>query len=485
MAEMKQILVVDDAAEMLEFLRSMLQVSNSDHQVMAVPSAEEAMFELRLTKFDLLVTDVRLPGMSGFDLVRHARKRNPDLPVIMITAYMSEQGQQEANDLGIYRYFRKPLDTDSVLTAVQHALYGEPEPSPIIEAAPIIKVNVRLTDDMERRLDGLRADTGAFGLLLVAGGHVVYESGGHRDLHPDRIAAIVNQKMAHSSMLAEELGEANNSFNLLYQSGTRYEIYSVNIGRDYFITLLFEASARRGRIGTVWVFVQKAVKELESILPKLNLGPVPTTRVSKPLPKPPVPEVAASKQPSTPVESRPKPVAPPPPVSIPEPEPQQLQPEPEPIQLSEAEMAEFVDLFEGIVETETSGDLDDFWDSALGDMENAGQASGGISLAEAQKMGLVSLPDMPVSNPPVASQAEPTAVAEPEPAEPEPEPINVSVGDLGDLFANITMAGDEVDLDDFWDSALDEGDVKEATRGISFEDAIKQGLLSGDFGAKE
>jgi CheY-like chemotaxis protein len=87
MADVKQILVVDDHFEVLEFLRSMLQVSNEDHQVLAVPSAEEALLELRLTKFDLLISDVRLPGMSGFDLVRRARRTRPEIPVVMIKAY--------------------------------------------------------------------------------------------------------------------------------------------------------------------------------------------------------------------------------------------------------------------------------------------------------------------------------------------------------------------------------------------------------------
>jgi CheY-like chemotaxis protein/predicted regulator of Ras-like GTPase activity (Roadblock/LC7/MglB family) len=384
MGDVKQILVVDDHFEMLEFLRSMLQVSNKDHQVLAVPSAEEALLELRLTNFDLLISDVRLPGMSGFDLVRRARRLRPDIPVVMITAYSTEQGRAEADELGILRYFEKPLDTDGVLTVVHRALYGEQEPTPLAPVAAVTEVQVNLTDDMERRLDGLRADTGAFGLLLVAGGHVVYESGGHRGLHPDRIATIVNQKMGHSSMLAEELGGGDTAFNLLYQSGERYEIYTVNIGRSYFVTLLFEASARRGRIGTVWVFVQRAVKDLAQILPKLELG-----KVKEPPPAKPAPQQAEMATPP-PVEiPRPEEIPPqplPPPLPEPEPEPA---PELEPTVLSEEEMAEFVGLFEGLETADTATDLDAFWDSAL-DEGDAAMPTRGISFEDAVKQGLLS-----------------------------------------------------------------------------------------------
>ena len=473
MADMKQILVVDDTAEMLELLRSLLQVSGNDHQVLGVPSAEEAWMELTgRVKFDLLITDVRLPGMSGFDLVRRARRRHPDLSVIMITAYESEQGRQEADELGIYRYFRKPLDTDSVLTAVHHALYGEPEMAPVVETAPFVKVNVELTDDIEFQLDSLRDKTGAFGLLLVAGGHVVYESGGHRDLHPDRIAAIVNQKMAHSSMLAEELGEGDSSFNLLYQSGARYEMYSVNIGLNYFVTLLFEASARRGRIGTVWIFVQRAVKDLEKILPPLNLETAVTPLVEEPLPK----TVPA---PPPQVKSEPKATLPPsPPVTIPEPEPEP-EPKPEPIELSEEEMAAFAGLFAEGETADASVDFDAFWDSAL-DSTDSGSVNRGLSLAEAQEMGLVDMPDIPSLFAPEPAEAESEAETEPEVEEPEVEPIDVAPEELGELFANVPEADE--DFDAFWDMALDDDGAGQVTRGISFEDAIKQGLVPGDFG---
>ena len=472
MVDIKQILVVDDTAEMLEFLRSMLQVSNSDHQVVAVPSAEEAEFELRLTNFDLLITDVRLPGKSGFDLVRRAQRIRPEMPVIMITAYLTDQGRQEAEELGVYRYFGKPLDTDSILTAVHHTLYGEPEIVAGLETVAPVMVNVALTDEMEIQLDGLRDKTGAFGLLLVAGGQVVYESGGHRDLHPDRIATIVNQKMAHSSMLAEELGEGDTTFNLLYQTGARYEMYSVNIGRDYFVTLLFEASERRGRIGTVWIFVQRAAKDLLKILPELNLE----TAVAPAEPLSPQVEATAPPPELTPTEPT---LVVPPPITTPEPEPE---PKPEPIQLSEEEMVEFAGLFEGEETADATVDLDAFWDSAFDDVDSAGQERGGISLVEAQKMGLVALPDLPTATSATTSE-EATAVIELD--ESEAEPIEADAEELESLFSAFEPTEAEVDLDAFWDSALGEGEESTHTRGISLADAIKQGLVSNDFEAQE
>ena len=126
MADVKQILVVDDHFEMLEFLRTVLEHSGRDYQVLAVPSAEEGMLELLRTPFDLLITDVRLPGMSGFDLIRRVRRVRKELPVIMISGYGQEQGQQEANALNVVHYFVKPIDSDVLIRTVRHVLHGEP-----------------------------------------------------------------------------------------------------------------------------------------------------------------------------------------------------------------------------------------------------------------------------------------------------------------------------------------------------------------------
>ena len=133
MADVKNVLVVDDHFEMLELLRSMLELSNEECEVLAVPSAEEGLMELRRTKFDLVITDVRLPGMSGFDFVRRIRKVRPETPVLMITGYSSSEGQKEADELGVLRYFSKPLNTDAVLLAVHVALHGEAPPLQVVE----------------------------------------------------------------------------------------------------------------------------------------------------------------------------------------------------------------------------------------------------------------------------------------------------------------------------------------------------------------
>lgn len=413
MADVKQILVVDDHFEMLEFLRSMLELSGQEYEVLAVPSAEEALLELRRGNFDLLITDVRLPGMSGFDLIRWVQRIKLTLPVIMITAYSSAQGRKEATDLGVAHYFQKPLDTDDVLTAVTHILHGD-TPLPTAPATAVTPLN--LTDDLRRRLETLRVDTGALQLLLSSiDGQVLYTVGAGPRLDLDKLSSIIARNISDSYLLAEEIG-SKQPFTLQYHAGARLELYCANIGKQYFLTMFFDAAARRGRIGTIWVFTQRAIKEIQSLLPSQPQRPtaatpsVPSSRSRYKSPPPP--------QPTAVKPARPKPTPPPTPAPLPVEEPEEIVLVPAenlPVNItiidSEAELApapeeptavldmnldELEALLSGeVVPIDENADLDAFWEDAFSSgLEEENQVKG-LSLEEALQKGLLDKPDTP------------------------------------------------------------------------------------------
>ncbi|GJM41021.1 MAG: hypothetical protein DHS20C20_13030 [Ardenticatenaceae bacterium] len=380
MADAKQILVVDDHFEMLEFLRSMLELSNQDCEVLAVPSAEEGLLELRRSQFDLLITDVRLPGMSGFDLVRRLKALGRDMPVIMITAYSSSQGKKEAVELGVYRYFQKPLDTDSVLTAVHTALHGESVTLPT--TAPLVTKTAAtaVSDDLQRRLDSLRVDTGAVNLTLASAmGEILFSAGDGRQFDLPKLMGIVADNLSKSFLLADELG-ASEPFTLQYHMGGEFEFYCANVGRHHFLTLFFDMAARRGRIGTIWVFTQRAIKDLLQMLPSLEKTPMAAT-LTKSEPEPAVVEEmdTAEMVVETAVAA---------PQSTPESEPEQAPP----ADYLDIAPDELMDLLAAADEpADESADLDAFWD--LSGSEESGDSTRGISLEEALQRGLIDFGD--------------------------------------------------------------------------------------------
>lgn len=404
MADVKQILVVDDHFEMLESLRTILEMSNQEHQVLGVPSAEEGFLELRRTPFDLVITDVRLPGMSGFELVRRVQTVRPETPIIMITAYSSTQGKEEAEALGVYRYFQKPLQTDVLLAAVDSALYGEKavrEKSDVVSPSGAAQ-DVRAVDvdnQVRSRLQSLRTDTGAAQVVLAnAQGDILFTIGPADSLPLPRLAQIMGRTLENSLRLADQL-QSDDPLMIQYQSGQRMDLYSANIERAYFIMLFFEAHARRGRIGTIWIFAQRAVKDLKGLLLASDGQRGPEKRHPELMVPPSEPALAVG---SEPAEAKSETAGPGQPEAAKEAgsvevpanpvlaeEGTERTPEASTAEelLAELESSELALLLDNGDVGEGEVDLDAFWEAAL--TEEGESAIGGLSLEEAREQGLI------------------------------------------------------------------------------------------------
>ena len=115
-----RILVVDDEESIRELLSKTLALA--DYEVDLAPDGRTALDRLRLVQYDLLITDLRMPGVDGLTVIREARRLKTDLPVIIITGYSSEASAIEAINLGVQGYLTKPFRVPRVLTAAAKAL---------------------------------------------------------------------------------------------------------------------------------------------------------------------------------------------------------------------------------------------------------------------------------------------------------------------------------------------------------------------------
>jgi DNA-binding NtrC family response regulator len=114
------ILAVDDAPETLDVLRRTLGASG--HRVFTAPGAAQAIEILHENTVDLLITDLKMPKISGLDLVRHVRENLEDIEVIMITGYATINGAVEAVKTGAEEYLAKPFTDDELHAAVDRAM---------------------------------------------------------------------------------------------------------------------------------------------------------------------------------------------------------------------------------------------------------------------------------------------------------------------------------------------------------------------------
>jgi excisionase family DNA binding protein len=115
-----RVLVADDEESIRELLARTLALAEYD--VETVGDARAAIDRLRMADYDLLIADLRMPGMDGLLLIREARRMHPTLPVVIITGYSSEGSAIEAVNLGVVGYLVKPFRVPQVLSAVARAL---------------------------------------------------------------------------------------------------------------------------------------------------------------------------------------------------------------------------------------------------------------------------------------------------------------------------------------------------------------------------
>jgi two-component system, NtrC family, response regulator AtoC len=115
-----QLLVVDDDPQMQFFLKEALE--RQEYAVSVMGSAEQALETLRDERFDLILMDVRLPGISGLDAVDEIQKADHRTPIIIMTAHGSRDSALDAVRRGAYDYFTKPFSLDELEIIVRRAL---------------------------------------------------------------------------------------------------------------------------------------------------------------------------------------------------------------------------------------------------------------------------------------------------------------------------------------------------------------------------
>jgi DNA-binding NtrC family response regulator len=113
------ILVVDDAPETLEILSRNLGAEG--YRVFTAPGVAEAVALLESTPVDLVITDLKMPKVSGLDLVRHVRENLRDTEVMMITGYATVEGAVDAVKTGAEEYLSKPFTDEELSAAVRRA----------------------------------------------------------------------------------------------------------------------------------------------------------------------------------------------------------------------------------------------------------------------------------------------------------------------------------------------------------------------------
>ncbi|MBU2591765.1 MAG: response regulator, partial [Nitrospinae bacterium] len=133
------ILVVDDERSMREFLTIMLE--REGHNVKEAANGSIAVHLMDEEEFDLILSDVKMPVIGGIALLPEAKKRQPNTPIILLTAYADTETAVKAIKLGAYDYISKPFDVDHVKLVINKA----------VERKKLLDENLLLKDNIKSR----------------------------------------------------------------------------------------------------------------------------------------------------------------------------------------------------------------------------------------------------------------------------------------------------------------------------------------------
>lgn len=120
MSNLKRVLVVDDDPVVGKSFDRVL--SGKGYAVITAPTGEEALKKLSSETYDMVFTDIRMPGMSGIEVAERIKASQPWLPVVIVTGYGSEENEARAEAAGVSGFLRKPLSPEMIVGTTEMTL---------------------------------------------------------------------------------------------------------------------------------------------------------------------------------------------------------------------------------------------------------------------------------------------------------------------------------------------------------------------------
>lgn len=114
MSNIKRLLIVDDEETLTFSLYQTFINAPVECEVITASSGDEALNRTREKPFDVVITDIAMPGIDGLDLLSMIKAQNPDTRVIVITAYGSDEREEQAFSRGAEKYIEKPFDLHEI-----------------------------------------------------------------------------------------------------------------------------------------------------------------------------------------------------------------------------------------------------------------------------------------------------------------------------------------------------------------------------------
>ncbi len=231
-----RILIVEDQREVSRLLRTSLETLEHKLEVVETPSGEEAVLDASHKKVDMLISDYRLPGISGIELMRKVRTYHPNAKVILITGLTDPKVRKEVAEAGADAFFIKPVPIADFLDAVERGL-GLVET--FLPAEPISRVEDSAPKTMPDLLAGLRHDLKASAVILLNDDGRVQARAGDLPDSGTEVALISSLLAIHSAgQKVSRVLEQKNAANWHVFSGGEHDLLFVPVGATYAMLVI-------------------------------------------------------------------------------------------------------------------------------------------------------------------------------------------------------------------------------------------------------
>ena len=344
------VLLVDDQRDIVRLLHSTLQTLGHELDIVDAPSGEEALLEASRRKVDLLVADYLLPGISGVELMRKIKARNPDMRVIFISGMTERKARDEMLNAGAVAIFDKPIPLADFLDAVERSLGLVRTIFPMETGEEAEEHRQNLSELLGGFRQKIKADAV---FLLNDRGRVLARAGDLYDssMEVSLLAALMGIYSAAfkvSRIIRQEHLENYHVFR-----GGDHDLLLIPVDSSHALLLAGKGLADSSRILQTVEGMLFVRGDVENILKSLGIGETDDETVST------VPEDEAQPEVFVPVEEQ--------------------EPEPE---------VDVEELFAVAGKQKNIKDLDAFWDDAVEKTGNLPINPDVITFAEAQKLGL-------------------------------------------------------------------------------------------------
>ena len=307
------ILVVDDTEAICKALRDVLTVAG--YTVRTAPSGERALQILETAQMDLVITDLKMSGISGIQLLKRIKDKSPNTPVVILSGFGDMDSAIEAMRAGVADYLKKPFSVNEVLQVVtrevsksKQAVIPEATALPSMGTAEAVaqqlprkfNFSARDTARIDAVLSSLRAQTTAESVLLIEDtGRLVSSKGMLSNADLPTLAALVASARKMMAQLALLLSEET-TFTLNHFEGQRVAVYAAGVGQSLILVAIVPKAVKQG---TVLVYARKAASEIEPLIPVSAVQVEPA-----PMPVPPAPVPIGERKPEpTPTLPQPEP----------------------------------------------------------------------------------------------------------------------------------------------------------------------------------